>query len=374
MTITRWTEEEDNILQYLVRQHGVKAWSLIAAQLGEMIGTLRTGKQCRLRWLHTLSPAVSNEPWTAIEEDVLFHQQSVLGNRWAQIARALPGRTDSSCKNRWYSSLRHGVRRIVKANCSELSGHAPFEMIASSTSNNDDRVFSTIHRIASEGSQTRFAPGQHELGGGGGGVQATGAGAGSGASASGMNPSLIYDGAAGAAYTDATDSLLLSKLPLSLRRALGTTPTTSGGQPGPSVARARKRATEPLAFSNLSTIAQTYDSFQAEEFSAGRAYAAGAGGAAQQGDGKNTKEVAAVAKRAKRGSMSIITKDLDVIHGLLSLTPSTGELHSPKIGGGSRTTSGPLLSIPLQMVAQSSLNYSIGGPLSSTSQIRRFFP
>jgi hypothetical protein len=92
----KWTSEEDDLLRSAVQAHGTDSWCKISALVPN-----RTGKQCRERWLGQLSPAVSREIWSAEEDAMLIHHQSVSGNKWALIAAEMPGRTSLHVKNRW---------------------------------------------------------------------------------------------------------------------------------------------------------------------------------------------------------------------------------------------------------------------------------
>jgi hypothetical protein len=95
-----WTPEEDAILREKRLLYGRK-WAKIAKHLPG-----RQGKQCRERFVNHLDPQLKKGEWTDDEEAILIALHEQHGNKWSNISKHLPGRSDNDTKNHWYSTIQ----------------------------------------------------------------------------------------------------------------------------------------------------------------------------------------------------------------------------------------------------------------------------
>ena len=97
-----WTKKEDDLLRRLITTtQNAGNWAYLAEQIPG-----RTAKQCRERWCLNLNPEINHGPWKKAEDKLLMKLHAEHGNKWAEIASKMPGRTENAVKTRYKSLVR----------------------------------------------------------------------------------------------------------------------------------------------------------------------------------------------------------------------------------------------------------------------------
>lgn len=134
-----WTTSEDQKLIDWVAIEGPNKWSKCSKVIPG-----RNGKQCRERWCNHLDPNVRKGQWTIEEDVIIFNFFQNYGPKWAFISKFLPGRTENSIKNRFYSTLRKidnqkKVTEVIDRNAHEE--FAAFSNTLSTQKSFSDEIF-----------------------------------------------------------------------------------------------------------------------------------------------------------------------------------------------------------------------------------------
>ena len=96
-----WSEMEDKRLLDLVNYYGAESWMDISKEHGS-----RNAKQCRERYHQNLKSSINRDPITPEEGVAIERYHAEKGPKWAEIARALGGRSDNQVKN-WYNGQKN---------------------------------------------------------------------------------------------------------------------------------------------------------------------------------------------------------------------------------------------------------------------------
>lgn len=92
----RFTEQEDNLLRFLVDVFGTNNWKAISK-----FCLAKTSRQCRERYSTYLAPGIRTDEFSPDEDMKIINKVQELGPKWVEISTFFDGRSPNSLKNRY---------------------------------------------------------------------------------------------------------------------------------------------------------------------------------------------------------------------------------------------------------------------------------
>jgi hypothetical protein len=93
-----WSEKEDLRLLAAVHRYGLNAWGSVA----RFVGNSRQRSQCAQRWARGLDPRISKTQWKPEEDSKLCDFVTRFGEKaWTRVAAELGNRSDVQCRYRY---------------------------------------------------------------------------------------------------------------------------------------------------------------------------------------------------------------------------------------------------------------------------------
>ena len=78
------------------------------------MGANRNGKQCRERWVNFLNPEIKKDPFSLVEDILILEKRLSIGNKWSEIIKEMPGRTENNVKNRFNMMYKNIKDTFIK--------------------------------------------------------------------------------------------------------------------------------------------------------------------------------------------------------------------------------------------------------------------